>query len=635
MRTQPDMTKLVKCSVYINENEFNSALILCSEFLEENPGHPYGILFLSIIAYLMGDTARALTLLERLHEEYPDNRETVDALAIILARAGNLGEGTYYAKLATTLETEEEIAQLIPPFFTNFAAALNSSSDYNRILSAAVAFEKGNYEDCVKICTNNIKVSNDNWQDFKLLGKALSRLAMYDDAITAFQTNISGTQGGDSETLIELGHCFNALDNPREALLAYRVALQKCNGQEQDASSLARILQGLNKLSRKIDILGTDEETQADLLSIVLDDVEEAVLMGGGEDLEGRKIRVAYLSDALYDCPKGHYIERALSHHDKSKFEIYCYEVNGKNDATTSRLKVLSDDWRELDEMDDLTAGYLISCDGIDIVVDCIGIDQNQKLNILAQKPAPVVLSWLNELDSTIIDAVDGKIKSSDMENGCFAFDADSLLLTHDHVLQEGEREDKPLVLTASCALENINIETIFAWADILKRTPEANLLFGGNGIEQRSVRNKITSMFLNFGLANRIYFQNSSDGNNEFSQLMTASSLHLLPFLPSDAVECATALAAGTPVIAFKLENDSSMPYAADLIEACNLENSLAETPTQYVDFACAMLEKYDTFNKAQQAEKINDLPAFQAKNISINLEKVYVDALTKKSLI
>lgn len=367
----------------------------------------------------------------------------------------------------------------------------------------------------------------------------------------------------------------------------------------------------------------------------MLDDVDEAILIGGGEGLATRKIRIAYLSDSFYDCPKGQFIERALAGHDKTKFELYCYQQNSKADATTSRMKIFVDDWRDISELDDLTASYLITCDNIDIFVDTIGIGRNQRLNVMAQRPAPVILSWLNSMSAETLFKIDGDLKSSTLRYGGISFDADADLLKMDHNIRQEKNDRYTIIFTVHCDLSKISYATISAWSEILQQVPNANILIGGAGSDQKIQRERFTSFFMNFGIAHRVFFQNSQSKQPTLGALLSMSDIHLFAFEDTNAIAAASALSTGTPTLVLDQTPSGSFPSNAELLKHCGKTEWLASSPEDYVAKALELAKSAPLLDKRKVYDDVVKTKPFQANSLSQDLERAYIEILNKNELI
>ena len=71
------------------------------------------------------------------------------------------------------------------------------------------------------------------------------------------------------------------------------------------------------------------------------------------------------------------------------------------------RLQQACAAWLEVADLDDAALAQRIHSDGIDVLVDLSGHTRNNRLAMLAWKPAPVQISWLGYCGTTGIDLVD------------------------------------------------------------------------------------------------------------------------------------------------------------------------------------------------------------------------------------
>lgn len=630
MTNELDLSNIVTCRDALVEQDYPTAINAVSVFLQDKPDHPYGIIFLAITSFLMDNKVQALNLLERLHTADPDHRETVDTLAVILAYSGNINDSLYYAKLATVLEPDKTLEALIPYFFRDYSSALENTSDHTLHLQASIHFDKGNYAECAHVCKNEIKVDPTDWDSYFLLGRAMKNLHSYDDALTSFHSAIAGSQSNDPVWLIEIAECWRALGRKEDALVCYTQALTNSH---QNPNLLARSLEGMSRLQA----LSSLEAKMAieQLTSLILKDAEEAILMSGGEGIKERKIRVAYLSDAFYDCEKGAIIETVLNGHDKNKFEIFCYQQNTNTDLSTTHMKNVVNDWREIHELDDLTASYLMTCDGIDVLIDCIGVSQNQRLNVIAQHPAPVVLSWLNTVSAQACFDVNKNLTSACFEHGGANFDQDSLLLAMDMNPIPEQDQDRALTLGVYCDLSLLDQQTILTWTEILKRNKAANLLIGGPGSDQRAVRARYSEIFMSFGVANRLFFMNTSTQSHPFSALIENSDFILSPLAHADAKVTIAALAAGTPVIALDHETDIAPLSGHHILKASKKTQWLAKTAPEYIQIAEALSKSAPTLNKKELSKELSNSPIFHPKTLAQDMENIISSTLKDQDLL
>jgi predicted O-linked N-acetylglucosamine transferase (SPINDLY family) len=113
-------------------------------------------------------------------------------------------------------------------------------------------------------------------------------------------------------------------------------------------------------------------------------------------DLEGRRIRVGYISSDLREHAIGYLMTELFELHDRRKVEVFAYYC-GKDPqgAITDRIKAAVEHWVDINGMDDATAARQIAADGIDILVDVNGLTRHARTAVFARRPAPIQVNWL------------------------------------------------------------------------------------------------------------------------------------------------------------------------------------------------------------------------------------------------
>lgn len=115
-----------------------------------------------------------------------------------------------------------------------------------------------------------------------------------------------------------------------------------------------------------------------------------------GIDLDGRRLRVGYISSDLRDHAVGYLMAELFELHDAEKVEVFAYYCGRPgNDALTQRIKASVEHWTDIREMSDDAAARQIAADGIDILVDVNGHTRDARTGVFARRPAPVQVNWL------------------------------------------------------------------------------------------------------------------------------------------------------------------------------------------------------------------------------------------------
>jgi predicted O-linked N-acetylglucosamine transferase (SPINDLY family) len=109
-----------------------------------------------------------------------------------------------------------------------------------------------------------------------------------------------------------------------------------------------------------------------------------------------RKIRLGYLSGEFRDQATAILMAGLYERHDRSRFEVIAVD-NGSADASpmSARLKQTFDHWIDIGNLRDVEAAEKIRAAGIDILVNLNGYFGKLRMDVFAQRPAPLQVNYL------------------------------------------------------------------------------------------------------------------------------------------------------------------------------------------------------------------------------------------------
>jgi len=123
-----------------------------------------------------------------------------------------------------------------------------------------------------------------------------------------------------------------------------------------------------------------------------------------------RRLRIGYVSPDLRDHVVGRNMLPLFKHHDRQRFEIFCYANSSIRDTMTQELGRYADGWRIILGTSDDQAAAEIRDDRIDILVDLALHTAHNRLLIFARKPAPVQVTFAGYPGSTGLTAIDYRL---------------------------------------------------------------------------------------------------------------------------------------------------------------------------------------------------------------------------------
>jgi len=121
----------------------------------------------------------------------------------------------------------------------------------------------------------------------------------------------------------------------------------------------------------------------------------------------GRPLRIGYLSPDFCAHAVSFFFEPLLANHDRAAFEIFCYSGVERPDFMTDKLRGLASAWRSTIGAPAAAVAAQIRADGIDILVDLALHSAGNRLDVIAQRPAPIQASYLGYPSTTGLKAVD------------------------------------------------------------------------------------------------------------------------------------------------------------------------------------------------------------------------------------
>jgi len=111
---------------------------------------------------------------------------------------------------------------------------------------------------------------------------------------------------------------------------------------------------------------------------------------------ERRPLRVGYLSSDLREHAIGFLTAGMFALHDRARVRPIAYYCGiAREDGIRARIRAGTDDFVDLNGLSDKEAAQRIVADEIDILVDINGYTRDARTQVLALRPAPVIVNWL------------------------------------------------------------------------------------------------------------------------------------------------------------------------------------------------------------------------------------------------
>lgn len=622
-----------------------SALDKCSKAETIFPNRPETLCVLALCSYQMGEFGQGIDLMEKVHEQACDVRDYADILAVLLAKVGRLNDSLYYAKLSMALEPHEVLSKLIPDNLRDYKKALDESSKPAFYISAMIGLEDKDYDRCVKMCMNELSISKDAWAAYQLLGRAYTATGKPHQAVSALRVSVAKVPE-------EIGKNMSYLGN---ALLKSGEVSQAIEMFSESTIAMPENILAISNYKKSFEYLGYISNREK-MVSLRINDLlkgnDEEIELFDFEPLDGRRVRIGFITDEFFDSELNHFLRILIKNIDKAKFETYAYKKNSFKDMSTTSFEQLFDEWRDFVDMDDVSAAYVLSSDEIDILIDCSGHGQGQSIGVLSHKPAHVVASWCLNAEKIEVENYDFDFLPSSLLEELPSLKDDKTIAIEGHgicidgrsmLFESGRAVDPPCIKNSFitfgvfCELDKITPQAVSVWSRILHANTSCRIMFGGYGEIQNDTQTHLVELFSNYGIADRISFHTEWEDVSPVFSFLSHIDILLDPTPVSSALQTANALLKGVPVLALSNGERPASYTSARILKAAGCDDWIANTETEYWMKAVEMASNPSQLSEIRKTlrDTVVNSAFCDGEQFAKNFENACMEALKKKKLI
>jgi len=369
-----------------------------------------------------------------------------------------------------------------------------------------------------------------------------------------------------------------------------------------------------------------------------------------------RRIRVGYHCAFMYGDTIRYMMKNVLRAHDRERFEIYGYAPTPVPSDIANAFDVLRDTGARAAENtpepmngvpavsnEDFIA--MVRRDEIDVFVELTGFSMGHRFVAMAQRCAPVQISYLNHTGPSEVPNVDyilaDDIGTNDADQAHYSeriYRLPSCFFCFDY---RGS-DDPPVLLEPPSASTGrttfgcfgyggkLNHELIEIWARLLHRVPDSALYLQNLQFQSHDCRRFISAKFANLGVSHDRLVLVEGVGRSALLEVYSQIdiSLDTWPYCGGNTI--AESLWMGVPVVTLLGDRFSSR-YGASLLAAAGCNDLVGKTPEEYIDIAARLAADLPRLRALRR-----DLRQMSVENgladssrFARNLETAYVDML------
>jgi FkbM family methyltransferase len=362
-------------------------------------------------------------------------------------------------------------------------------------------------------------------------------------------------------------------------------------------------------------------------------------LLHGNAPEPDRRLRVGYISPDFCRHPVTVFFESLLEGHNRREVEVYGYGNVKCPDPLTKRLETKFNHYRNICGADDETVVDIIRTDKIDILVDLAGHTGNNRLLVLAHKPAPIQVTWLGYPNTTGMEQVDYRLtdKLADPPESQ-QFYTEELVHLPDGFLCYQPADYAPPVAPLP-VLKNghvtfgsfnnsckINPLIMSLWAEVLKVNDGSRLLLKFKGGDDEDLRECCLHKFEQLGIHRDRLDIHGPKSPVEHLKLYNRIDIALDTYPYNGTTTTFEALWMGVPVISLVGQHHMSR-VGLGILTRLGLEFFAASKPEEYVAKASVLAAKPESLEKirASMRARMAAGPLCNKDRFAANIENAY----------
>lgn len=317
-----------------------------------------------------------------------------------------------------------------------------------------------------------------------------------------------------------------------------------------------------------------------------------------------RRLRIGVVSGDFRKHSVAYFVPGALGHLDKSRLQLFAYNVSNYFDDVTRQLKPLFNLWRDAAELDHEELFEKIQEDRIDILIDLSGFTNENRLMVFARRAAPVQVTYLGYPNTTGLDVIDYRLTDNiaDPADAADAYHSESLWRLNRCFLCYTPAEDAPPVAVRPQTSTGVvfgsynnrakySAECLAAWGRLLLRVPDSRLVIkslAGNGDE--AGRKELIDRFVAMGVApERIEVIGRIPDTQDHLASYSGIDIALDSFPYNGTTTTCEALWMGVPVVTLAGDRHASR-VGASILETLDLPDLIANSVDQYIEIAASL---------------------------------------------
>ncbi|KAJ4846807.1 hypothetical protein Tsubulata_037060 [Turnera subulata] len=357
-----------------------------------------------------------------------------------------------------------------------------------------------------------------------------------------------------------------------------------------------------------------------------------------------RPLVIGYVSPDYFTHSVSYFIEAPLVYHDYANYRVIVYSAVVKADAKTNKFreKVLKKGgiWRDIYGIDEKKVASIVREDKVDILVELTGHTANNKLGMMACRPAPVQVTWIGYPNTTGLPTIDYRITDSlaDPPDSKQKHVEELVRLPECFLCYTPSPEAGPICPTPALSngfvtfgsfnnLAKITPKVLQVWARILCAVPNSRLVVKCKPFCCDSVRQRFLTTLEQLGLESlRVDLLPLILLNHDHMQAYSLMDISLDTFPYAGTTTTCESLYMGVPCVTMAGAVHAHN-VGVSLLNKVGLEHLIAKNEDEYVELALQLASDVKALSnlRASLRELMSKSPVCDGPKFTLGLEAAY----------
>ena len=361
-----------------------------------------------------------------------------------------------------------------------------------------------------------------------------------------------------------------------------------------------------------------------------------------------KKLKIGYFSADFRIHPISFLTAELFELHDRNKFEIYAFSFGpDTKDYMRKRLEKSFDQFIDVRDYSDKEIVRIARDTNIDIAIDLGGYTQDNRVNIFAERVAPVQASYLGFLGTMGVKFIDYIIADKLIipENFQSYYD-EKIAYIPSYQVNDNKKIGSKKIYSKEmfgidqnafvyCCFNNnykITPEIFTSWMRILSKI-ENSILF--IYVDADLVLKNLRLEAEKLGVSGDRIIPADYLPNADFIERCKVADLFLDTFPYNAGTTASDALWAGLPILTIQGRSFSSR-MAGSILSSMGLSEMIARSPSEYEDLAIKLASDKDLYTRIKKNLLENRISCalFDTKKFTTHLESVYEEMHKRSSL-